>query len=121
MATNITYNDAEVLDIAKHQKAIIWLILVSIPAYAASVFIPFIPTLIVGVISLVFIYKLAAALRESAPWLYVLLGIIPCISLIALLVINSRATAALKARGIRVGLMGANGDDLKKIGSNAAS
>src|SRR5206468_2812306 len=94
MATNMTYGDADVLDIAKRQKAIIWLILISIPAYIVSLKIPFLP-FIVGIISLVFIYQLAAALKESAPWLYVVLGVIPCVSLIALLVINSRATSAL--------------------------
>lgn len=119
MATNQTYNNTEVLDIAKRQKAIIWLILISIPVYAASLVIPFLP-LIVGIISLVFIYQLAAALKESAPWLYVILGLIPCISLIALLVINSRATSALKAHGIRVGLMGARRDDLDKLTTDAA-
>lgn len=114
MASNRTYTDSEVLDIARRQKAILWLILISIPAYAASLVIPFLP-LIVGIVSLVFIYQLAAALKLSAPWLYVILGLIPCISLIALLVINSIAVSALKARGIRVGLMGARQDDLNKI------
>ena len=116
MATNTTYTDAEVLDIAKHQKAIILLIPLSMAAYVAATFVPFLPVF-VGIISLVFIYQLAAALKETSPWLFVLLGIIPCISLIALLMINSRATSALKSRGIRVGLLGANEDDLKKIRS----
>jgi hypothetical protein len=119
MTTQITYSDAEVLCIAKHQKTIIWLILLSIPAYVAVVFIPFLP-LIVGIISLFFIYQLAAALKASAPWLWVVLALIPCVGLIALLVINSSATSALKARGIRVGLMGARKDDLDKIASSAA-
>ncbi len=68
MASNRTYTDSEVLDIARRQKAILWLILISIPAYAASLVIPFLP-LIVGIVSLVFIYQLAAALKLSAPWL----------------------------------------------------
>ena len=42
MATDQNYTDTEVLVIAKRQKAIIWLILMSIPAYAASIVIPFI-------------------------------------------------------------------------------
>ena len=119
MATNQNYTDTEVLVIAKRQKAIIWLILLSIPAYAASIVIPFIP-IILAIISLVFIYQLAAALKESAPWRYVILGLIPCVNLIALLVINARATSALKARGIGVGLMGARKDDLDKLTTNAA-
>ena len=71
--------------------------------------------LIMSIVSLVFIYKLAVALKESAPWLYVILGLIPCISLIALLVISGRATSALRTRGVHVGLMGARKDDLDKL------
>jgi hypothetical protein len=40
---------------------------------------------------------------------------IPFASLIALLRINGRATAALKAKGVRVGLKGARKEDLEKI------
>ena len=53
MATSINHSDADVLTIAKHQKAIIWLILLSISAYAANLIIPFLPTLNVGIISLI--------------------------------------------------------------------
>ena len=114
----IVYSKTELLEIAKGQKAVIWLMLLSIPAYAAAFVMPSLP-LIVGIISLVFIYRLAVSLKESAPWQYVVLGIIPCVGVIALLVINSRATSVLKARGIPVGLMGAHRDDLDKISSNA--
>jgi hypothetical protein len=116
MAGKITCSDGEVFAIAKRQKAIIWLILLSIPAYAIAMRIPFLPVGI-AIISLVFIYKLAVALRED-PWMYVILGVIPCISLIALLYLNSQANSALKARRIRVGLMGANNEDLKKLNPN---
>ncbi len=119
MGTKITYTDAEILDIAKNQKAILWLIVANIGAYAAAGSLTVIPIFIVAILSLVVIYKLAVALRASAPALYVVLGLIPCISLIALVVINSQATTALKSRGIRVGLMGANEGDLKKISSPA--
>ena len=37
-----------------------------------------------------------------------ILMIVPCISLLALLVVNGKATSHLQARGIKVGLMGAN-------------
>jgi len=110
----IIYSDTELLEIAKRQKAVIWLILLSIPAYAAAIVMPSLP-LIVGIISLMFIYHLASSLKEAAPWQYVVLGIIPCLGVIALLMINSRATSALKARGIRVGLMGARRDELNRL------
>jgi len=37
-----------------------------------------------------------------------ILMIVPCISLLALLVVNGKATTYLQSRGIKVGLMGAN-------------
>ena len=114
----VLYSKTELLDIATGQKAVIWLMLLSIAAYAAAFVMPYIP-LIVGIISLMFIYRLAVSLKEPAPWQYVVLGIIPCAGVIALLVINSRATSVLRARGIRVGLMGARRDDLDKVSSNS--
>ena len=87
MKTNITYNDAELLDIAKAQKAIIFQIPMSTAANVVVTFFPFL-TVVVGIISLVLIYQLATVLRETSPWLFVLLGIIPCINLIALLIIK---------------------------------
>jgi hypothetical protein len=119
MTTPVPYNNAEILDIAKRQKTIIWLILLSIPAYIAAVVVPFLP-LVVGIISLLFIYQLAVALKETSPWLYVVLGLIPCVSVIALLVINSRATSALKTGGVHVGLMGARKADLQALAENVA-
>ena len=104
----------EIMVVAKRQNVIMWLILVSIPAYAAAVLVPFLP-LIACIISLVFIYKLAVALKEPWPWAYVMLGLIPCVSIIALIVIYNRASSTLKANGVRVGLMGARKDDLEKI------
>ena len=119
MATNITFNDEEILGISKSQKVIILLILLVFPAYFAAIFFPVLG-LIFGIITLVFIHRLAAALKAQLPWLYVLLAIVPCINFIALLVLNSRANSALKARGIRVGLMGANGEDLKTLVQTSA-
>jgi hypothetical protein len=37
-----------------------------------------------------------------------ILMIVPCISLLTLLVVNGKATSYLQARGVKVGLMGAN-------------
>jgi hypothetical protein len=115
MANEITYTDSEILDIAKRQKAILWLIVASIPAYALNLVIRLVPTLVIGIISLVFIYKLAVALKSSVPWVWVISGVIPCVGLIALLILNSYASAALRARGIKVGLMGASTEDLAKL------
>ncbi|MGP8200027.1 MAG: hypothetical protein ACLQU4_11060 [Limisphaerales bacterium] len=112
------YTDTELVDIAERQKAIIWLILLATPAMVAFAVTPYIPIIFI-VLSVVFIYQLAAALKEPSPWLYVIVGLMPCISLITLLVINARAITALKTRGVRVGLMGALKNDLDKITKNA--
>jgi hypothetical protein len=62
-------------------------------------------------VSVVFVYKLAKALRASAI-LYAICSILPGIGLFALLLLNSRAKGVLTSRGIRLGLMGALSADL---------
>ena len=114
MSNNIQYNDSEILDIAKHQKAIIWLIVINLFIF----WIPF-ATIVTGIIGFVFIYRLGKALKSLA-WLYVVLSFIPLVGLIALLVLNGKATGALRSRGVKVGLMGANKDDLGRLTPNAA-
>jgi hypothetical protein len=41
-----------------------------------------------------------------------ILTLIPCVGLIVLLIINSKATGILKKNGVRVGLLGAKMSDL---------
>ena len=119
---NSTYSNVEILYIAKQQKAVLWLIPISILAYLVGFTIgpQIVPVFVLalGVISLIFIYQLALAIKEPAPWVYAILALIPCISLISMLILNGRATSALKAQGIRVGLMGARKEDLDKINAN---
>lgn len=112
--TTIRYRNDQILEIARCQKAIIWLILVSIPGYVASLVIPMLP-LLITLISLVFIFRMAVALEVYAPWLYVLFGLIPLINLVALLVINGRATTALRTHGVEVGVMGAKREGLQSL------
>lgn len=121
---NSTYSNVEILYIAKQQEAVLWFIPISILAYLVGFAIgpEMVPVFVLalGVISLIFIYQLALALKEPAPWVYAILALIPCISLISMLILNGRATSALKAQGIRVGLMGARKEDLDKINANTA-
>jgi hypothetical protein len=108
------FSDAEILRIAEKQKAIIWVVLASLLA----VFIR--PALIVtGILSAVFMYQLARAVRKSG-WAFAMGALIPLVGTVALLVVNSEATAALRSRGIRVGLMGANRDDLDRLRTHPA-
>lgn len=100
----------EILEVAKRQKQILFMILISLVA----IFIPY-ATIVTGIIQIYFIFKFAKAVRSSAAWLYIILAFIPLIGLIALLIINSKATKVLQANGIKVGLMGAKKSDLEKF------
>ena len=110
MEDKIVYTDADILEIAKKQQIVLW-------AFFFCLFIFTIPNTkgVVVIIFAIFIYQLAKALRASNAWLYPILAIIPFIGFITLAVINSKATAALRERGIRVGIMGARKADLSKL------
>lgn len=55
------------------------------------------------------IFLLARALYHPAVGvLCAILMIVPCISLLTLLIVNGKATSHLQARGIKVGFMGVN-------------
>ena len=125
---NSTYSNVEILEIAKQQKTILWFIPISIlggsilAGLLGAIIDPemvLVVVLAIGFTSVMFICQLALALKKS-PWLYAILAMIPCISTIAILILNGRATSALKAQGIRVGLMGARKEDLDKINANTA-
>ncbi|MFI4882189.1 MAG: hypothetical protein ACIAQU_06350 [Phycisphaerales bacterium JB064] len=123
-------------DVAKYQKLLIWLILAQIililaavgigvssgmagqqpgatpgAAQTGGVLIIQLVSFAVSIASIVVIVLLTGALGWSVVGRVVaaLLMFCPIISLITLLVINSKATNALKAAGYKVGLMGARG------------
>ena len=109
---NDKFSDFEILQIASRQKIMIWLILASFIA----VFIPY-ALLVTGIISLVLIYQQAKTLRLPFAWIYAVLSLIPIICSLILILVNTRATAAMKCRNIHVGLMGAKKSDLDKLKS----
>jgi len=104
------WTKTDLMEVAKWQKNIIWMILISLVA----MFIPF-ATIVTGIIQIYFIYKLAGAVRSSAPWLYIILAFIPLIGLLALLHLNRKATKILQANGVKVSLMGARMADFEKM------
>ncbi|MGL5095286.1 MAG: hypothetical protein ACRDD1_06840 [Planctomycetia bacterium] len=109
-ATNGAWTNAEIVEVAKRQKQILWMILLSIVA----IFIPF-ATIVTGIIQVFFIYKLAIAVRSKAAWVYIVLAFIPLVGLLALLSINGKATKILQSNGLKVGLMGARSADVKRL------
>ncbi|MBC7967314.1 MAG: hypothetical protein H7Z17_15470 [Fuerstia sp.] len=65
--------------------------------------------LLVGLTGAVFAFLLAMKTHGTGQG--ILLGIlclVPCVGLLVLLIINSKATSVLKANGIKVGLLGAD-------------
>jgi hypothetical protein len=74
-------------------------------------------TLGVAITAAVFVFMLALALYDTG--VGILLGIltlIPVVGLIVLLIINSKATNALRQHGIKVGLMGARTSQIPQAG-----
>ncbi len=100
----------EILELAKRQKQMIWMMLLSIEA----LFIPYL-AIVTGIIQFYFILKLAQAIRSSAAWVYIILAFIPLIGLLALLHINGKATKILQEHGLKVGLTGARPSELETI------
>ena len=101
---------SEIVEIAKRQKQIIWMIMLSFIAMV----IPY-ATLLTGVILIYFIFKLAKAIRSPDAAGYIILAFIPFIGVIALAFLNSKATKILQANGIKVGFFGAKATDLEKL------
>ena len=62
--------------------------------------------LVVAGFQVVFVYRLASALKCGPPILWVLGMFLSCIGLIILLVLSSKATKELRAAGFKVGLLG---------------
>jgi|LakMenEpi03Aug12_release.lakeMendotaPanAssembly.Ray.scaffolds.fasta_scaffold990701_2 lipopolysaccharide export LptBFGC system permease protein LptF len=129
MAKTPRYTNEDVYQIGQNHRAIIWLILLQLLSLFARVLIPTLVRsqetaflalpvvllpLMINLVSLFFVYRLASSLKTT-PWLYLLLGLIPCISLLALLRLSARAQEALKSHGVAVGLMGAKHADLERL------
>lgn len=94
----------DLLEIAKWQKCMIWMILVSIGVmyFAAEHILP--AAVGGGIVQFYFVYKLTSAPR--LPLVLVFGVFIPYLGLIPLLVINQKATRRLQENGFQVGLMG---------------
>lgn len=125
-----TWSKGELLQVARGQRRILWLILisllVSIPiglmiATASAREFNDVMTIArfvglgFGVVQLFAVLRLAKALRSTVPFFFCLLAFVPVISLFSLLYLNQNATKVLKAAGINVGFMGARMADFEKL------
>ena len=71
-------------------------------------------SLVMMIFSVIAVYRLAKALGYTAI-IYAIAMIIPCINLITLLVVVSRATQRLKAGGVKVGLLGPSKQTIESL------
>jgi hypothetical protein len=108
-SSGITGEMTELKEIAQAQRLLLWSILAGIAAFGFKLLL---------VLTIPFqvwaAYNLGKKLNLRLAWLWTILTIIPLVGLIILLVINSKATSALRTAGVRVGLLGANLNDLEK-------
>ena len=112
-----SYSSDELRTIAAQQKILLWLIVASL----AVTFLDIGPLpLRWGVLAVgraVFLYRLGTALGTRGVIGYSLVSLIPVpiIGIIPLFLLVTRASKVLSENGVRVGLMGANGEDLRKL------
>lgn len=104
--------DPLIEDVASGQRLIIYAILINLAAVALSAAVGDIAGLLalVGVFLAIWgLLRLATGLRYSlgVKIILIVLAFIPLVSLVMLLVVNGRATKALREAGYHVGLLGA--------------
>lgn len=111
------FTGQEVAEIGRLQRWVLLLVLANLAVNGLSFVYPIVGLLgiLVVIIGIMLVYQLATVLRSSPAWLYAILMIVPLISLVILLSLNGQATAALRGRGVRVGLMGASSRDLDML------
>lgn len=113
--------------IARHQRSINLAILAQIGIYILAFVLQSAnidstaPQLVVGLAALaVAIFSILATIRLANTMhgtgiavVCAILMFAPCLNLLTLLVLNQQATARVKKAGFKVGLLGANPDDIK--------
>jgi len=116
---------AQLVQIARFQRAINLLILAHIGLYGVALPLQKIPVLgpmvlgiaglAVGIASIVAVVRLANVLHGTGvAVLCAILMFVPCLNLLTLLVLNSGATSRLRKAGYRVGLLGADPDEVAR-------
>lgn len=122
MATKPTISRDDLTTIAKYQKGLLLCILAQLALIGVTMAVPaelrFFASIAFyasGVLSAILVLALAIKLYNAVAGVILgLLTMVPCLGLVVLLIINSRATATLQANGISVGLLGARMSDLSK-------
>ena len=105
----MTADSNQLLNIARAQKGILWCILATFVALAIPI-----AFLIILPFQIYYTYKLAQSLECGPPILWCIVMFVPLLSLIFLLILSQKATGRLKDAGFKVGLMGANIDEVRR-------
>jgi len=133
-----TWAPAEIVAVAKWERYVIFLILLELLSEVAFLAMAMVPRnsgsdAAISVIALLVlvgrvvvlalciygVYKMASVLRKRAAAVYAVCMFLPLVGLIVLLTLNSAAMDVLKAQGIKIGLMGANRDDVERYANQA--
>lgn len=108
------HHDAEEVEkVKKGQKLIIYAILINLSAYLVQMAVGQVAVLVTlasTIVALVGLYYLSKGLGMSilTKIFVLILLFIPLLNILTMLVINSKATARLRAAGYKVGLLGAS-------------
>lgn len=108
------HHDAEEVEkVKKGQKLIIYAILINLSAYLVQMAVGQVAVLVTlasTIVALVGLYHLSKGLGMSilTKIFVLILLFIPLLNILTMLVINSKATARLRAAGYKVGLLGAS-------------
>jgi hypothetical protein len=102
--------------VARYQKGILICILIYLLVVVGQFLIPQqfriflgLGVVVLGLVGMAFTFLLASKVYSMVIGILVaILTLIPCIGLIALLIVNAKATSVLTQNGIKVGLMGAD-------------
>ena len=125
-----SFTNAQIAMIARSQKRILWLLLIGLVVLFGGFALPAVPTVIgllyltilsIGLIAAWLIYRLATVMEEPGRWIYVVCAFIPYVSTVTMLILNVRATSALRKHGLRVGLMGVSRADIARLASPEAA
>ena len=116
---DLTNNDLR--SVATYQKAILMCIVADAAVYVAAISLSsdlrlllLVPHFGIIIAAIVFVFLLSTKVYNPVVGVFLgLLAMIPGLGLLALLIINKKATAILQRQGIRVGLLGANMSDFK--------
>lgn len=107
---NQPYSPERLRKIATAQKYLILGVIVNPFLPAISINLPAmigLPFLVVSIaLTVVLLYNVASVVGDPFPSLWAVGGLMPCFAVLVLLAVNRKATRALQAAGLRVGLMG---------------